>query len=82
MADGVYPRLNAAMLGSGKYNNTIVSLVGKFLSVTSFQCCDGGTVALSGDHADLSEMDFSSGMVVEIVGQVSSPTLVAVRRNC
>jgi hypothetical protein len=81
-ADGAYPRLNAAMVGSGKYNGMIVSLVGKFLSPVQFQCCDGGTVELSGDHADLSEMDFNSGMVVEIVGQVSSPTLVAVRKNC
>ena len=81
-ADGAYPRLNAAMVGSGKYNGMIVSLVGKLLSTTSFQCCDGGTVQLSGDHADISDMDSNNnGMVVEIVGQVASPTLVAVCKN-
>ena len=79
--DGAYPRLNAEMVGSGKYTNMIVSLVGKFLNESSFQCCDGGTVQLSRDHADLPAMDLSNGMVVEIVGQVSSPSLVAVRKK-
>lgn len=80
-ADGAYPRLNAGMLASGKYTNMIVSLVGKFVTESSFQCCDGVTVQLSRDHAELPAMDLSSGMVVEIVGQVSSPTLVAVRKK-
>lgn len=71
--------MNEAMLSGGKYNNTIVSLVGKFLSMTSFQCCDGGIVELSGEHADIPEMIFNNNkMVVEVVGQVVSPTLVAV----
>lgn len=82
-ADGAYPRLNAAMVASGTYNSSIASLVGKFdQSPAVFRCCDGGTVQLAGDHVDLAGMDCTSGMVVEIVGQVASPTLVAVSPSC
>jgi hypothetical protein len=76
-ADGSYPRLNATKVKTGKYNGMIVSLVGRFISMESFQCSDGGTITLSNEHADIPAYD--SNVIVEIVGQVSSPELVAVR---
>lgn len=83
-ANGEYPRLNSAMVASGRYNGLLVSLVGRFQEGGRlFACCDGGTVPLSVEHMDESAMHLihntNTGMVVEVVGQISSPSLVAVR---
>jgi uncharacterized protein YdeI (BOF family) len=84
-ANGYYPRLNAAMVSSGKYNGSIVSLMGRFVSGgadgshVSFQCSDGGTLSLSVEHADFPNMDVTDGPVVEVVGQVMKENEVAVR---
>jgi uncharacterized protein YdeI (BOF family) len=89
-ANGYYPRLNAAMVSSGKFNGNIVSLMGRFVSGAtdgqhvSFQCSDGGTLSLSVEHADFPNMDVMDGPVVEVVGQVMKENEVAVRleHNC
>jgi hypothetical protein len=82
-ANGYYPRLNAAMVATGSYNENIVSLMGRFVSGgsanVSFQCSDGGTLTLSVEHADIPNMDVADGPVVEIVGQVMNQNEVAVR---
>ena len=71
--DGSYPRLNGAMLGSGKYNGKIVSLVGKFdASQKHFECCDKMTVEL--DTAQADGMQIIPGTIAEIVGLVQSPS--------
>lgn len=76
-ADGYYPRLNAGMVRSGQFNQKIVSLVGHFESNnSSFKCCDGNSVAISTEHVELPHIDPNT--VVEVVGQVSTPELVAV----
>jgi uncharacterized protein YdeI (BOF family) len=86
-ANGYYPRLNAAMVSSGKFNGNIVSLMGRFVSGAtdgnhvSFQCSDGGTLSLSVEHADFPNMDVMDGPVVEVVGQVMKENEVAVRCN-
>jgi uncharacterized protein YdeI (BOF family) len=87
-ANGYYPRLNAAMVSSGKFNDNIVSLMGRFISGAtdgqhvSFQCSDGGTLSLSVEHADFPNMDVMDGPVVEVVGQVMKENEVAVRLCC
>lgn len=79
MVDGAYPRLNAAMMATGKYDGEIVSLVGKFSPSGNdhFVCCDQGTIQLDLQHANLSHVP--QEIVVEVVGQVTSNTLLAVR---
>jgi hypothetical protein len=82
---GSYPRLNAAMVTSGQFSGSIVSLVGKFVSnaaadgTVDFQCADGASVKLSVEHAELPPMDVTDAPVVEVVGQVMENNLVAVR---
>lgn len=84
-ANGYYPRLNAAMVSSGKYSGNIVSLMGRFVSGAtdgnhvSFKCSDGGILSLSVEHADFPNMDVMDGPVVEVVGQVVKENEVAVR---
>jgi hypothetical protein len=86
-ADGCYPRLNAALLQTGKYKSMIVSLVGKLTSsqpsadgTVNFQCCDGATIALSTEHADIpAHIDINDSPFVEVVGQVTDENVVAVR---
>jgi hypothetical protein len=80
--DGYYPRLNAAMLNSGNYNQMIVSVVGKVRGATDgsgiqFQCADGACIRVSTEHGEMP--DLPPNAVVEIVGQASSPEEVAVR---
>jgi hypothetical protein len=87
-ANGYYPRLNAAMIATGNYNGSIVSLMGRFVSGAggnggvSFQCSDGGTLSLSVEHAEIPNMDVQDGPVVEVVGQVMKENEVAVRAFC
>jgi hypothetical protein len=83
-ADGYYPRVNASMISSGRFNNQIVSLMGRFVSgaqqdgTMSFSCSDAGTITLTGEHADFPDMDVANGPVVEVVGQVMPESTVAV----
>ena len=85
---GSYPRLNAAMLQSGKYEQMIVSLIGKIIVnshndddgvVTSmkFQCADGGVIQLATEHAEIPTL--AGDAIVEIVGQAMSLNEVMVR---
>lgn len=66
--DGVYPRVNAELLGTGEYQDMIVSVVGRFHSTptqllhrymqdpssagVTFLCCDGKTIELMGELED------------------------------
>jgi hypothetical protein len=66
--DGVYPRVNAELLGSGEYLDMIVSVVGRFHGTATqllhrymqdpssagvtFLCCDGKTIELMGELED------------------------------
>jgi D-ribose pyranose/furanose isomerase RbsD len=77
-AEGSYPRLNASLVQSGRFNSLIVSLVGKFQNDTSFLCCDGAPIRVSTEHLDQS-LPQDAEMVVEIVAQVASENLVTVR---
>jgi len=76
--DGSYPRLNGALLASGKYSGMIVSLVGKFGAAVpeQFVCCDNATIQLDMQQAEIAHIP--QGTVVEIVGQVQSPNQVVV----
>jgi D-ribose pyranose/furanose isomerase RbsD len=77
-AEGSYPRLNASLVQSGRFNSMIVSLVGRFQSETSFVCCDGAPIRVSTEHLDQT-LPQDAEMVVEIVAQVASENLVTVR---
>jgi hypothetical protein len=91
--DGAYPRLNAAMVNSGRFTGMIVSLMGRFVTGSSpssadgtvaFQCADQGVLQLSVEHAELPIMDnlmttaTDDRPVFEVVGQVVDSNLVAV----
>ncbi|EEC47783.1 predicted protein [Phaeodactylum tricornutum CCAP 1055/1] len=75
---GSYPRINGKMLQSGVYNDQLVSLMGRFVSMpnpdatVSFQCADQVVVTLSTEHAEVPPLDMIDGPVVEIVGQVAT----------
>ncbi|KAL3782903.1 hypothetical protein HJC23_004882 [Cyclotella cryptica] len=69
--DGAFPRVNAAMIKSGQYNNLIVSLVCRTINfdgvgVMLVECADGGkmNVSVDGDYV------FSPGKVIEIMGHL------------
>ncbi|KAL7481008.1 hypothetical protein ACHAW6_006685 [Cyclotella cf. meneghiniana] len=69
--DGAFPRLNAAMIKSGEYNNLIVSLVCRTINFDGVgamlvECADGGkmNVSVDGDYV------FSPGKVIEIMGHL------------
>ena len=83
--DGSYPRLNAALLRSGKYSEMIVSLVGRVKgsngTQVSFECADGEIVQVSTEHGEIPP-GLPADAVVEIVGQVLSPNDVAVSQMC
>ena len=75
--DGYYPRLNAAMLNTGNFTGTIISLVGSIApnsapdnnNMIRFNCADGGNAQVQVDP------DFGSAgqhtAYVEIVGLVN-----------
>jgi hypothetical protein len=73
MADGAYPRLNASMCMSGRYEGSLVSVVGRYFGhAQQFQCSDGGTIQLITDHIEQPpNLDVSGqGMPVELIGQL------------
>jgi hypothetical protein len=71
VANGVFPRLNASMCLSGKYEGTLISVVGKFHGPQQFQCSDGALIQLITDHLEQAQdMDMSGqGSALELVGQ-------------
>lgn len=87
-ADGYYPRLNAAMLQSGKYTNMIVSLMGRIQNdirlgepVVDFLTSDGGTVKMnveSAELADTMDIPMNERPVMEAIGQALDDNTVAV----
>jgi hypothetical protein len=82
--DGYYPRLNSAMLQSGKYVG-IVSFVGKVKSqnlATSqleFECCDGGIIVMDLSAAEIPDNVDMKESVWEAIGQVDEDKSVTVR---
>ena len=79
---GSYPRLNAAMVNSGKYHQMIVSVVGKMMpggagADVNFQCSDGGLILLGTEHGEIPSQ-LEPNAVVEVVGQVANPHKVDV----
>ena len=89
--DGAYPRLNAAMVKQGMYENMIVSIVGRTmtfdgLSTIQFECADGGHVKINVDP----DFAYVPGQALEIMGlmnpdrtiQVSCPITCALTVCC
>jgi hypothetical protein len=81
---GSYPRLNAKLLASGRYTNSIVSMVGHFQTgvnpdgTVPFQASDGGIVAISTECVEMPLIGPDSPPY-EIIGQAMSPGNVTVR---
>ena len=82
--DGSYPRLNASLLQSGKFQDKIVSVVGKIqpggggMNSVQFQCADGGIIQVDTEQFELPSL--SPDAVVEIVGQAAGPNQIMVRQ--
>lgn len=80
LPDGVFPRLNASMIHSGKYNNSIASVIGKSISfdgasTLEFECVDGGKVQVQVNP----EFNFVPGRVMEVMGSVQDDGSIQVR---
>ena len=81
--DGSYPRLNSAMLRSGKFNNMIVSFVGHFANSNapdgsvSFQTSDGGSITFATEQAEVPQIG-PDQPPYEAIGQVQDPGLITV----
>jgi hypothetical protein len=82
--EGYYPRLNAAMLRSGKYVG-IVSFVGKVKSQNlgtsqlEFECCDGGVIVMDLSNAEIPDNVDMKESVWEAIGSVDEDKSVTVR---
>jgi hypothetical protein len=81
--DGSYPRINGELLGTGAYDDMIVSMVGRFdttrtnvtapLIYTHFICCDNQGIELVTEYAAALPPEVSvvaKDMVFELIGQV------------
>lgn len=86
--DGCFPRLNGALIQSGKFDSAIVSVVGKFIpskatdGTFSFRCADNVEIVINPESmTETPQLDFHDGPVVEVVGQASNGTLV-VSEHC
>ena len=77
--DGCYPRVNGAMIQSQQYNGMIVSIVGKLVGNDTLQAADGTSITLSTDVLQDGLVQ-NPDMCVEIIGQVTDATNVAVRK--
>jgi len=82
--DGCFPRLNGALIQSGKFDSAIVSVVGKFIpskatdGTLSFRCADNVEIVINPEQMmESPQLDFHDGPVVEVVGQVSNGMLAA-----
>ena len=90
--DGAFPRVNLAMIKSGKYDNLIVSLVCRHVeydgvNTLRVECADGGAMPVQVDEG----YEFAPGKVVEIMGhlqdgetplQVSGPFVSYLVKTC
>lgn len=78
--DGFYPRVNAALMKSGRFTNMIVSVVGVVESfdgsVATLRCADNGIVRLTTEFVEDGAVEPRS--TVEIVGQTAGDDLVTV----
>jgi hypothetical protein len=81
LPDGCYPRLNAALLRSGKFDGMVVSMVGKVLPDGSgfFLCCDQGRIRLDGDQGMIPSDLAATDMVIEVMGLAVDAETVSVR---
>lgn len=91
--DGAYPRINGELMGTGAYEDMIVSMVGRFDTTrtnitaafiyTYFICCDNTVIELVTENASAlpSEvMTLANEMVFELIGQVQSQSTKLVVR--
>lgn len=78
---GFFPRLNAKLLSSRSYGNTIVSVVGQITSndgqTVVLRCTDGGEVTIIIDPSFVAP----STQYLEIVGAVNADNTVQVRQK-
>lgn len=80
LPDGAFPRVNAAMIQSGKFLDMIASVVGMPVSfdgdsTVEFECVDGGRVPVLVSP----EFIFVPGKVMEIMGAVQADNSIQVR---
>jgi DNA/RNA endonuclease YhcR with UshA esterase domain len=80
LPDGAFPRVNAAMIQSGKYLDMITSVVGMPVSfdgdsTVEFECVDGGRVPILVSP----EFIFVPGKLMEIMGAVQADNSIQVR---
>lgn len=76
--DGCYPRINGAMLQTGKYNGMIVSAVGKVVGSNTLLAADGTSITMDTEQAAEPIM-VNPDMCVEIIGSVEDQTTITVR---
>ena len=81
LPDGAFPRLNASMVQSGQWNNSIASVIGKSLSfdgasILEFECVDGGKINV---NVDPSAFTFVPGRVMEVMGSINDDGSIQVR---
>ena len=88
-ADGSYPRINGELLGTGAYDDMIVSMVGRFdtttrlnvaspITYTHFICCDNQEIELVTEYATAlppEVVTVAKEMVFELIGQVQANKL-------
>lgn len=79
MAD-TFPRVNGGMIQSGRYNNGLVSLVGKMLAHDKLQAADGTIVHMTTEAMAEPPM-VNPDMVVEVMGTPTDETTFTVRRQ-
>jgi hypothetical protein len=91
--DGSYPRINGELMGTGAYEDMIVSMIGKFDTThpdvtaafiyNNFICCDNKVIELVTEHAAAlppEVMSVANEMVFELIGQVQSQSTKLVVR--
>ena len=81
LPDGAFPRLNASMVQSGQWNNSIASVIGKSLSfdgasILEFECVDGGKINV---NVDPSAFTFVPDRVMEVMGSINEDGSIQVR---
>ena len=83
--EGSYPRINGELMGTGVYDDMIVSMIGRFDTTrtnvaaefiyTNFICCDHKVIELVTEHAAAlppEVMTVAKEMVFELIGQVQA----------
>ena len=89
--DGFFARVNGGMIQSGKFADSIVSLVGQIVSHDTIRTADGSNVRVNTEHLTVPDGDETDGagaglivdpnVCVEIMGQVHGPTEIMVRKK-